>query len=630
MIWRICLRNETAKMLTKSAERLSCFFLFLLFLTLQQVSAKTTPQANSLLERAEKATVFGMIDTLDHHYQFNWVKQFKIQVLVRGWMHFARAERHKRSLNWVIKDCRKDGILFSGGGVVNQIGLSPSLLKYAEKKEAVGLTPWGKPEPSEGKNVYSGSLYSKAFLNYKLHILEKQIDMGVNLIHLDVIVQLWDLNDKFDTPTITAFRNFLERKYPNYTAEDWKQNFDISSSKPWGGIHHFNYRTYLQNRRYSDGSFFADHPYNPANPLAVEWGIPKTGLKNNWRIFITQVFPRNSFMHQTVLRVSRYYASSLKAYAKKEGKQVLITFNGANPYADFQVDSGLTAYTVKKMTEYGIGEMILKALNHYPNSIEGERLKHVLTPFLQNPLQQSYGLKEKFLSLIKQKPGLLNKLKGFLYQIKTRKKQVHLKNFPLQSIIPDVQWIIQKSRKMIHNQKAPVVFFVDYPPPWQTLKLWSGHSVRGFLTKLCAEIYSAGGRFAFMPDFLQSFPAAEKSLQQMAVFIRKHSSFYHGMKLITESPLIQGTNSNLFTTTLWKSRETIKGKWIWILHIVNLNSTPADSLWVRIPLQIHPIKNIRFYSPSRPFQGIPIVRQGNKRVIQLPEFQNYGVVRFQS
>ena len=581
---------------------------------------------NPLLNQVEKATVFGMIDTLDHPYQFNWVKQFKIQVLVRGWMHFGKAVRQNHPLEWVIRDCKKDGILFSGGGVVNQLGLSPALLKYAEKKQAVGLSPWGKAEPSEGNNVYSGSLYSKTFLHYKLHYLEKQIDKGVNLIHLDVIVQLWDLNDKFDNPTIFAFRRFLKKKYPSFSPEDWEQRFDISSSKPWGGIHHFNYRVYLQNRRYPDGTLYASSPYRPQNPLAAAWGIPTPNYMNNWRIFPYEVFPKGSFMHKTVLKVSRYFAKSLKKYARSKGKNVLITFNGASPYADFQVDSGLIAYTIKKMTEFGIAEEILTSLRHNGNQNEAHQLKSLLASFLQNPLQSSYGLKKEILPILQENPAAKRCAARLLRQIKARQRSIVMKTFPLDSIIPDSEWIIKKSRKIIKNQKAPVVFFVDYPPPWQTLKFWNQESVRGFLTKLCAEIYSAGGRFAFMPDFLQSFPSARRSLQQMAVFIREHSSFYHAVKRSRGKSILQGADTKNFTAVLWKSTRSIKRQKNWILDVVNLNPFPANNLLVKLPSQIKGIKKIRFFSPSLPRRGILINRRRNTSLIRLPEFRDYGVI----
>src|SRR4029450_9736159 len=69
------------------------------------------------------------------------------------------------------------------------------------------------------------------------------------------------------------FNRYLLKKYPGFTAADWKSRFGMTDDNflrrdvPPGDLsRNFNYRTYLRAHGWNL------NPLTPANPLAGEWG----------------------------------------------------------------------------------------------------------------------------------------------------------------------------------------------------------------------------------------------------------------------------------------------------------------------------------------------------------------------
>lgn len=204
--------------------------------------------------------------------------------------------------------------------------------------QVVSCDATGQPVVHPPLNFYRGSMASPMFRQYIIHLMEVQIDGGVDGLFFDEPDESYEGatygqgDEGFDDADVADFGGFLCGKYPNNQPSDWANlygitpadNLNCSSSAAQSG-RGFNYRGYIARNGWQYT------PLTGSNPLAVEWGTftsghPDPSAGNFVGTYVSLVY------WQDVVLALRNYAR------QKYGKEILITANGVFPFVDFQMN----------------------------------------------------------------------------------------------------------------------------------------------------------------------------------------------------------------------------------------------------------------------------------------------------
>jgi hypothetical protein len=231
------------------------------------------------------------------------------------------------------------GIGFVGGGTVSiifpQDFATPEIFDDMSTRDADNV-PVPHDEIGVPGGPRRGNMFNPKYRQYLLNWAKIQIDGGVDGIFFDEVIsgfsggQKYNFNgnEGFDDYAIAEFNRYLLKKYPAFTAADWKSKFGMTDDNlirrdvPPGDLaRNFNYRTYLRA-----GGWDRD-PLTAANPLASEWGD----------VIDNRMYADDMSFTATYLRhYWKAMVDELRAYAKNTAhRRVLLTSNGLFPYVDF-------------------------------------------------------------------------------------------------------------------------------------------------------------------------------------------------------------------------------------------------------------------------------------------------------
>lgn len=198
-----------------------------------------------------------------------------------------------------------------------------------------------------GNGRHNGSLANPKFRDHLFNYIKLQIDGGVDGVFLDEINGAgcsggekwrWNGNECFDDYFLADFNRYLLAKYPEFSPQDWRQQFAMESDNipdkrfPVEDLtNNFNYREYLQTKG------FANQPLSSENPLAAEWG----------RIISNRMVPYfGGFLEQAFVGYWQDLVVRIRDYARVNyGKEIYVSSNGIIPFVDFN-SLGMYDYNV--------------------------------------------------------------------------------------------------------------------------------------------------------------------------------------------------------------------------------------------------------------------------------------------
>jgi hypothetical protein len=247
-------------------------------------------------------------------------------LLMRAWFKWEKARDYQAD-KFVLPAARARGASFGGGTTVSALYRQENGLTPEQWRRLATRDPFGHIIPAwNDKRVAHGALSSEEYLDYVLKFCYAQIDAGVDNLFMDEVEACYSGFEGFDDPAMAKFAAWLIHKYcdgQGWAPKDarWRDKFGLDLADPEmcpdGTIKSFNYRAYLYKRD------FAADPYAEDNPLRLDFGWPGSGEDTFWGW-------RNDWAW-------KYLCDHLRDYAKKKGREVLLTANGLHKYVDYQV-----------------------------------------------------------------------------------------------------------------------------------------------------------------------------------------------------------------------------------------------------------------------------------------------------
>jgi hypothetical protein len=259
-------------------------------------------------------------------------------IVSRAWQRWDLGGTQSSDYNWSYpSQAQADNITFIGGTTTTVL-FQDEFPQPSQLNSVVSCNAQGQPVVHAPLNFYRGSLASPTYRNYIIGIGELQIDGGVNGLFFDEVDESYEGatygngDEGFDDADIADFGGFLCAKYPNLTAADWIDQFDVigedslnCSASASGSGRTFNYRQLLARNGWQTD------PLNSSNPLAAEWGAIYSGHPEPENGTFTGTYTSLVYWQNIVL--------TLRNYARqKYGKEILITANGIFPFVDFQMN----------------------------------------------------------------------------------------------------------------------------------------------------------------------------------------------------------------------------------------------------------------------------------------------------
>lgn len=283
------------------------------------------PDFPASLRRAKPVTdindaiVYTMNETTNSEYGVNLARKVGSDVLVRGWFKWGQRPPVEK---WqgVVPQIHEQGALFGGGITCSALydtenGITREQLLDMATRDPDGnlVDAWDQP------GTRHGSLSSPAYLDYLFRWCKEQIDAGVDYLFMDEHKAALSSREGFDDHSLRDFRQYLREACPQtqgWTPTDprWTSVLGVPLNDrtvcPDGSMATFDYRAFLRAKG------FLQNWMSPENKLASLWGMFR-----NWRDD----------------RAWKSLTDRLRAYARQQGKTVLISANGIAPYVDLQV-----------------------------------------------------------------------------------------------------------------------------------------------------------------------------------------------------------------------------------------------------------------------------------------------------
>ncbi len=295
------------------------------------------------------------IDPAKLQRQVEELSQTRPDAVFRGWFKWA-SDLDYSAMAQVVDQLAERGIGFIGGITCAAITEGENGIDTETFTDLVTRDAHGRiPRFGERNAISHVSWANPKVAEYLADCALRQVEAGAQALHLD---EIWVLgsgasaipNEGFDDYAMAAFRDYLKRQFPDFTAADWKARFDIDS------IEDFNYRAYLQQHR-SGGTSWADDPDGSFfdNPLAPLW---KTPLLKDEAVHHRWFEPKRerSFHEHSMLDFGGRLCTRIREGAERLGRPVALAHNGPWPGMDFQ------NWNVAAMPE-GSREAVLRPLH---------------------------------------------------------------------------------------------------------------------------------------------------------------------------------------------------------------------------------------------------------------------------
>jgi len=275
------------------------------------------------------AMVYTMAETTRNEASLTMARKAGSDMLVRGWFKWNQRPAVEQWADVPAK-AHAFGALFGGGITCSALydtenGITrEQLLDMATRGPDGNLVDaWDQP------GTRHGSLSSPNYLDYLFRWCQEQIDAGADYLFMDEINAALSGQEGYDDHSIADFREFLLNVWPTtqgWQPDDprWNEQFKIDLADkalcPDGTIKSFRYRAYLA--KYD----LVKAPWHPSNALAGAWGAFRS-----WRDD----------------RAWKSLTDRIRAYAKSQGRTVLISGNGVAKYVDLQVLGVWGRWTVR-------------------------------------------------------------------------------------------------------------------------------------------------------------------------------------------------------------------------------------------------------------------------------------------
>jgi hypothetical protein len=252
---------------------------------------------------------------------------------LRAWFKWGNAPDWSKMTGDVAR-AHQAGALFGGGTTCSALYPHENGITKAQFMDMATRDPYGRLHKVSNA-YYHGAIENPAYRRYVLKWATLQIEAGVDTLFMDEVCGAYSSHEGYDPYGLAAFRRYLLRRFVesgHWRVDDprWKSQFQVDCDDPREcpdhSIRTFDYAAYLRKNHW------ANHPDQPANPLAGIWG------RDNWAVSGETycVFRNNA--------VWRYWTSQLRAYAAKRQRRVWIAANGLNRWVDYQIAGGGTLW----------------------------------------------------------------------------------------------------------------------------------------------------------------------------------------------------------------------------------------------------------------------------------------------
>ena len=266
-----------------------------------------------------EAAVFTMNEETASDYAIDLARRSGSDLLIRGWFKWNHAPSVQRWHEFPER-AHQLGALFGGGITCSALYDTENGITRAQLLDMATRGPdgelvdaWGQP------GIRHGSLSSPAYLDFLFRWCREQIDAGADYLFMDEHNAALGGLEGYDDHSLNDFRRFLLENFPptqGWARDDarWNSQFQIALTNaffcPDGGMNSFSYRAYLRAKN------LLANPTSAMNPLAPAW---------------------HSFRAWRDDRAWKTLTDRIRAYARSQGRRVLLSANGLARYVDLQV-----------------------------------------------------------------------------------------------------------------------------------------------------------------------------------------------------------------------------------------------------------------------------------------------------
>lgn len=540
------------------------------------LSALIFPSGARAQERApvsdiRDATVYTVNESVTDAYGVELAGKVKTHVALRGWFKWAGAPEYA-AFAWVVPEMHKKGILFSGGVTVsaiykNENGLTDERFNDLATRDAAGDLYFAFGNPAT--NYFHGAIDNPAYLDYVLSFAYSQIDNGIDAIFMDEVHGAYMPGEGYDDYAMVGFRDYLLKKYvggAGWAADDPRWTGKFNIPLDDPAVCPDGTMRTFSYRDYLKRAGFAKAPFTSGNPLADEWG------------FVSHLAPADISLNYASERGDRawkYLADKIREYAAGKGRKVFITANGNNRYVDFQIDGLWYEWIIRD-------EKTGATVPHCP-------------PF------EACGFKA----------AAEGRMDGSL------------------SLMMKWKTVIDHGR-ILAGPGVPVVFFHDWGPPGIPFVTLSTEDKINWIRLYGAEIYSAGGFFAFPvsgPTGDASKTGILDEIIRQAGFFNDYGDLYRN---VTETDIFGGgvkvSAPDVVTSVAVQQQPRRK-----IVHLINHNYAGGKiiaqkDIIVAVPLK-KPPRAVRIVSPDFAEIAAPDFTHARGALkVKIPLIEAYAVI----
>ncbi|MHB9031851.1 MAG: hypothetical protein ACYC6L_02265 [Anaerolineae bacterium] len=293
----------------------------------------------------KQITSWGFYLQMNNEQHLQELLAVRPEYVCRGFMDWGWPNEDYGKLKWIVDRAHEAGIKFEGAMSYSPVrppagALPPERFADLTTCNIKGEYPW----PADNAEYRQGAIHNPATREWFLDMARKQIDIGVDGIHIDEIECHYPWRGLgFDRYALRAFREWLIGRY---TARGWKSddprwqselgiNLDLHGGSILGFdfIRHLADNGLLQDAAAVTNDMRYEYRFMREDTVGALWGNP-------W-------FERydGTFQFDVVERYWGEAVIALKAYAARYGRQLILNENMnavARPFADYTMAHGVS------------------------------------------------------------------------------------------------------------------------------------------------------------------------------------------------------------------------------------------------------------------------------------------------
>jgi len=265
------------------------------------------------------AAVFTINEHTNSDYGVNLAKKLGSDVLIRAWFKWGQAPPVADWKNYPTQ-VHPLGALFGGGITCSALYDQENGITHEQLLDMATRSPAGQlVDAWDTPGIRHGSLSSPAYLDYLFRWCREQIDAGADYLFMDEHTAALGSMEGYDDHSLADFRSHLLQTCPQtqgWQADDrrWADELKIDLADkqvcPDGTMRSFDYRAYMRQKG------VLEKPRSADNPLTTFWSQFRSWRDDRaWKVLTDRI----------------------RAYAKEQGRTLLISANGIAKYVDLQV-----------------------------------------------------------------------------------------------------------------------------------------------------------------------------------------------------------------------------------------------------------------------------------------------------